>query len=107
MLTFNSASVRIVNSQRAIAECLDIALPDGPCSDIRLAMFICTLGHKLDKLGQAISELVPGIAVLGNSASGTIGREGVGESMSEVDHQRPGRRVPLSQRQRHLWAQCL
>lgn len=84
MLSFNSASVRIVNSHRAIAECLDIALPEGIPADIRLIMFTCTLGHKLDRLGEVISELAPGAVVLGNSASGTIGREGVGESMNEV-----------------------
>ena len=84
MLSFNSASVRSVNSDRAIAECLDIAFPEGLPGDIRLFVMHSTLGHKLNKLGAALSRLVPGAEVAGCSASGIIGREGVGESMTDV-----------------------
>jgi len=84
MLSFNSASVRSVNSERAIAECLDIAFPNGAPGDIRLFILHTTLGHKLNKLGAALNKLVPGASVVGCSASGIIGREGVGESMTDV-----------------------
>ncbi|MDR1045430.1 MAG: FIST C-terminal domain-containing protein [Candidatus Adiutrix sp.] len=84
MLKFNSASVRIVNSERAMAECLEIAFPDGLPQDARLFIINSALGHKLDRLGAALQKFVPGAAVLGCSASGVVGREGVGESMSDV-----------------------
>lgn len=85
MLTFKSASVRIVNSERAMAECLDLAFPDGVAADCGLFIVQATLGHhKLDKLKEALGKLAPEAAVLSNSCSGIIGREGVGESMNHV-----------------------
>ena len=84
MLKFSSASARIVNSERAMAECLEIAYPDGVPGEAGLFIINSTLGHKLDKLGAALQKLTPGAVVLGCSASGVIGREGVGESMSDV-----------------------
>lgn len=84
MLSFHSASARTVNSERAMAECLDIAFPQGPPADLRLFIINSTLGHKLDKLGDVLKRLAPGAAVVGASCSGVIGREGVGESMSDV-----------------------
>ncbi|MDR1606810.1 MAG: FIST C-terminal domain-containing protein [Deltaproteobacteria bacterium] len=84
MLKFSSASVRIVNSERAMAECLDIAFPDGPPKEAAVFIINSALGHKLDKLGAAIKKLSPQAVTLGCSASGVIGREGVGESMSDV-----------------------
>lgn len=84
MLKFSSASARIVNSERAMAECLEIAFPDGGPGEAGLFIINSTLGHKLDKLGAALQKFVPGAVVLGCSASGVIGREGVGESMSDV-----------------------
>jgi hypothetical protein len=84
MLKFNSASARIVNSERAMAECLEISFPGGGFSEAGVFIVNSTLGHKLDKLGAALNKLAPKAVVLGNSASGVIGREGVGESMSDV-----------------------
>lgn len=84
MLKFNSASARIVNSERAMAECLEIAFPEGGPGEGALFIVNSTMGHKLDKLGAALRKLAPGAVVLGCSASGVIGREGVGESMSDV-----------------------
>ncbi len=84
MLSFHSASVRIVKSERAMAECFDLAFPDGPPADLRLFMVNTALGHKFEHLGAALDQLAPGVPVVGCSASGVIGREGVGESMSDV-----------------------
>lgn len=84
MLTFTSASVRSVNSERAIAECLDIAFENRDIKDCGLVIVNATLGHKLNKLGDALKKQAPHIVMAGSSCSGTIGREGVGESMSEV-----------------------
>lgn len=84
MLTFKSASVRITNSERAVAECLDIAFPDGLPHDCSLVIVHSTMGHKLEKLGEAFKKIAPGVTMLGCSCSGTIGQEGVGESMNDI-----------------------
>ena len=84
MLTFKSASVRITNTERAVAECLDIAFPDGLPNDCRAILVHSTMGHKLEKLGESFNKLAPGITMLGSSCSGTIGQEGVGESMNDI-----------------------
>ncbi len=84
MLTFHSASARIVNSDRAIAECLDIAFADAGLDDCALMIVNTTLGHNLEKLGQAMRKYAPGVKMFGSSCSGVIGREGVGESMHDV-----------------------
>jgi len=84
MLHFNSAKVRIVNSERAIAECLDISFPDGIPADCGVFIINSSLGHKLDKLGEALSKRVPNANIVGCSSSGVIGREGVGESMTDM-----------------------
>lgn len=83
-MSFHSASVRIVKSERAVAECLDLAFPNGLPADIRLFMVNSALGHQLDELAAALGKMAPGIPMVGGSCSGVIGREGVGESMSEV-----------------------
>lgn len=86
MLNFYSAQVRIVNSQRAIDECLEIAFGDQTQSqtDCRVVIINATLGHHLDKLGAAVSRRLPGVTVVGSSCSGVTGREGVGESMNDI-----------------------
>ncbi len=84
MLSFHSAAVRAVNSERALAECLEIAFPQGLPADIGLFIVNSALGHKLDKLGAILGQMAPGAAVVGASCSGVIGREGVGESMSDL-----------------------
>lgn len=84
MLSFHSANVRIVNSERAIAECFEIAFPEGVPGDCRAIVVNATLGHKLDRLAAAALALAPGAAVYGTSCCGVVGRMGVGESMHEV-----------------------
>jgi hypothetical protein len=84
MLSFHSASARIVNSDRAIAECLDITFPDGNTQDCRIAIINASLGHSLEKLGAAMKKYAPHVALFGSSCGGVIGREGVGESMHDL-----------------------
>ena len=84
MLRFYSANVRIVNSKRAIDECLEIAFGDEMPQDCRVVVLKATLGHSLDKLVAALKERIPGVTVLGSSCSGVIGRDGVGESMNDI-----------------------
>lgn len=86
MLSFNSANVRIANSERAVDECLDIAFKDNE-KDLKDCKFIIVeapLGHQLDKLAAAVIKKLPYVTFLGNSCSGVTGREGVGESMSDL-----------------------
>lgn len=84
MLSFHSASARIVNSDRAVAECLDIAFPEGGLDKCAFVIVNACMGHKLDKLGQAMAKYAPGVPMFGASCSGVIGREGVGESMNDL-----------------------
>lgn len=84
MISFHSAKVRIANGERAMAECFDIAFPEGVPGDCRATIINATLGHKLDRLADAAKKSAPSSAVFGASCSGVVGREGVGESMNEV-----------------------
>lgn len=84
MLQFRSASVRSVNSERAVAECLDVAFAEGDRSQCGLVIVNAAMGHRMDKINEAMKKLAPEIPVLGCSCSGVIGSEGVGESMSDM-----------------------
>ncbi|MDR3198080.1 MAG: hypothetical protein LBU34_09460 [Planctomycetaceae bacterium] len=84
MLEFFSSSVRIVNSERAAQECIEVAFPNGVAQDCRVIVFNATLGHKLDKVAAAIHKIIPSVPVFGASGCGVTGREGVGESMNEL-----------------------
>lgn len=84
MLAFHSANVRIANSARAVAECMDIAFGTQIPKDVRVIVYNAPLGHRLDKLASATMERLPGVTVFGASCSGVTGREGVGESMNDL-----------------------
>ena len=84
MLLFHSAKVRIVNSERAVTECMEIAFGETIPSHSGVVIFHATLGHKVDRVGAAIKQCMPGVTVVGNSCGAVTGREGVGESMNEL-----------------------
>lgn len=84
MLSFYSANVRSANSVRAVDECLEIAFGDTIPADLNLVIFNAPLGHRLDKLADALKARLPQVTVLGSSCSGVTGREGVGESMNDL-----------------------
>ncbi|MDR2345861.1 MAG: hypothetical protein LBE18_07315 [Planctomycetaceae bacterium] len=84
MLEFFSSSVRIVNSERAAQECIEVAFPNGVTDNCLAIIFNATLGHRLDKVANAIRKIIPSIPVFGASGCGITGREGVGESMNEL-----------------------
>lgn len=86
MLNFYSASVRIATSERAVNECLEVAFKDHEeaLKECKVIIVNAPLGHQLDKIAGAIKKNMPNVTVLGNSCSGVIGREGVGESMSNL-----------------------
>jgi hypothetical protein len=83
-LEFFSSSVRIVNSERAAQECIEVAFPNGVPENCQAILFNATLGHRLDKVAAAIHKILPSVAVFGASGCGVTGREGVGESMNEL-----------------------
>ena len=86
MLKFYSASVRIANTERAVDECFDIAFANSmPLpEEYKVIIVNAPLGHQLDKVAAAIKKKMPDATVLGSSCSGVSGREGVGESMSDL-----------------------
>lgn len=84
MIMFQSAQVRSVNSERAVEECLDIAFPNGGMKECGAVIVNAAMGHRLDRLADALHRRLPNAAVTGNSCCGVVGREGVGESMHEV-----------------------
>lgn len=83
MLQFFSASTRMVNSRRAIAECLEAALGEGD-TDCDLVIIHASLGHDYPALLAETRQLAPSARVVGNSCCGIVGREGVSESMKDL-----------------------
>lgn len=83
MLELFSASTRMVNSRRAMAECLEAALGEGGAG-CDLVLLHASLGHDYLELADEARRLVPGVRVLGSSCCGVVGREGVSESMKDV-----------------------
>lgn len=84
MLTFSAGMTRAVNSKRAIAECLDIALGEGPERPASLLILHASLGHDLGDLAAEALRLAPGSTVVGASCCGVVGAEGVSESMKAL-----------------------
>lgn len=83
MLQFASASTRMVNSRRAIAECLEAALGEDN-TDCDLVVIHASLGHDYPALLSETRRLAPSARVVGSSCCGIVGREGVSESMKDL-----------------------
>ena len=83
MLTFSSASARVIDSRRAIIECFEM-LGNAPERDPDLLMIHASVGHNLRELVSEARRLAPRARILGSSCCGVIGREGVSESMRDV-----------------------
>jgi len=83
MLQFYSASTRIVNTRRGVAECLEIAC-DNDYSDVDLLIFHASIGHDFHDIVQESKKLVPHANVVAASCCGVVGREGVSESMKDI-----------------------
>lgn len=83
MLNFSSASARVVNSRRAIAECLEIA---GGSHSFKcdLLMIHASVGHHFSDLAAEAKLLAPEAWVVGASCCGVIGREGASETMRDI-----------------------
>ena len=83
MLSFHSASTRIVNSKRAITECLDIALGE-QSRECNLIIIHAAMGHNFNDLLEQTRKEVPTATIVGSSCCGVVGREGVSESMKDI-----------------------
>lgn len=83
MLEFASSSVRMVNSRRAMAECMESAWGEDD-TDCDLVVINASLGHDFAALSEEAKRLAPSARVVGSSCCGVVGCEGVSESMHDV-----------------------
>jgi hypothetical protein len=83
MFTFYSASARIVDSKRAIADCLEAACGD-LAADIDLLVIHASVGHDFQALAEEAAALAPRARVVGASCCGVVGSEGVSESLKDI-----------------------
>ncbi|HQF27018.1 MAG TPA: FIST N-terminal domain-containing protein [Bacteroidia bacterium] len=83
MLSFKSASARVVNTKRGVIECMEIALGN-QYNDCDLAIFHASIGHNFSELITQAHEMAPNAKILAASCCGVVGREGVSESMKDI-----------------------
>ena len=81
MLQFFSASTSIVNSRRAINECLEMALEGEPNLDCDLLIIYSGMGHNFQDLLNEAHNISPNAQVVGCTCAGIIGKEGPDESL--------------------------
>jgi len=84
MLQFFSASTRIVNSKRAITECIEVALEGEPNLDCDLIIIYSAMGHNFKDILSETKRLSPGARIIGCTCAGVIGREGPNETMKAL-----------------------
>ncbi|MEN8229259.1 MAG: FIST N-terminal domain-containing protein [Bacteroidota bacterium] len=84
MLQFYSASTSIVNSKRAITECLEIALEGEPTLDCDLIIIYTAMGHNFKELLSEAHSLSPNARIVGCTGAGIIGREGPNETLKAL-----------------------
>jgi len=84
MLQFFSASTSIVNSKRAIAECIENALEGEPSLDSDLIIIYTAMGHNFKELLSEAHRLSPNAQVVGCTCGGIIGKDGPDESMKAL-----------------------
>jgi len=84
MLQFFSASTNIVNSKRAITECLENALQGEPDLNCDLLIIYSAMGHNFKDLLTEAKKLSPGARIAGCTCAGVIGKSGPDESMTAL-----------------------
>ncbi|MDR2743569.1 MAG: FIST C-terminal domain-containing protein [Treponema sp.] len=84
MLRFNSISVRIADSVRAVEECISGLYGDKEPEDGGLWIVNSAIGHKFEKIAGALHARLPKTWIVGSSCGGVIGREGAGEAMTHL-----------------------
>ncbi len=83
MLKFNSSSARIVNTKRAVNECMEIALGN-EMEHADLLIFHASIGHDFKDMVTEAKRLAPNARIVAASCCGVVGREGVSESMKDM-----------------------
>ncbi len=84
MLRFFSASTSIVDSKRAINECLENALAGENNLDCDLLIIYTAIGHNFRNLLSEARKLSPGAQIAGCTCAGVIGKEGPNESLKAL-----------------------
>ena len=84
MLQFFSSSTNIVNSKRAITECLENALEGQGNLDCDLIIIYSAIGHNFQDLLSEARKLSPNARIAGCTGSGIIGKDGPDESMKAL-----------------------
>ena len=84
MLKFFSASTSIVNSKRAITECLEVALEGEANLDCDLIIIYTAMGHNFKELLREAHKLSPNAQIAGCSCAGIIGKNGPDESLKAL-----------------------
>ena len=83
MLSFYSASNRIVNTKRGVIECMEVALGEAN-TDCDLVILHASIGHNFNELIEQAKVMAPNARILAASCCGIVGREGVSESMKDI-----------------------
>jgi hypothetical protein len=83
MLKFYSASARVVNTRRAVMECMEIALGND-YQDTDLLILHASIGHDFQEMVNQAHEMAPHARIVATSCCGVVGREGVSESMKDI-----------------------
>jgi hypothetical protein len=81
MLQFFSASTNIVNSKRAITECIENALQGETDLNCDLIIIFSAIGHNFHDLLSEAHKLSPGARITGCTGAGVIGKSGPDETM--------------------------
>jgi hypothetical protein len=84
MLQFFSASTSIVNSRRAITECIEVALEGESNLDCDLIILYTAMGHNFQELLSEAHKLSPNAQVVGCTCAGIIGQNGPDESLKAL-----------------------
>lgn len=84
MLKFYSASTSIVDTKRAISECIENAFSGEPDHDCDLLVIYSAMGHNFHDLLFEAKRLCPSALITGCTGSGVIGKEGPDESIKAL-----------------------
>ena len=83
MLNFYSGSARVINTRRGVMECLEIALGDA-YADTDLIILHASMGHDFKEMVDQAHTMAPKARIVATSCCGTVGVEGVSESMKDM-----------------------
>lgn len=73
MLQFFSSSARIINTRRAVTECMEIALGNN-YSDTNLIILHATISHNFQEMVDQAHLMAPSATIVAASCCGVVGR---------------------------------